>query len=136
MNVKVQYGPLSQMMWRTPAGLCVIISSGKPKSTTFPSVIACKLNSLATKGAQALCPTRIVKYHVNQVVVSRGKTKTVVKVLSHLGNNPNENVKLEGGETEAEGRVMIKRNGVWGSVCDDRWGQSDAAVVCRMLCYQ
>ena len=58
------------------------------------------------------------------------------EVLSHAGVNPSENVKLEGGTTEAEGRVMVKHNDVWGSVCDDRWGQADAAVVCRMLCYQ
>ena len=62
--------------------------------------------------------------------------RVVTMVLSSSGDNPSENVKLEGGTTEAEGRVMVKHNDVWGSVCDDRWGQADAAVVCRMLCYQ
>ncbi|KAK2181460.1 hypothetical protein NP493_397g02040 [Ridgeia piscesae] len=35
----------------------------------------------------------------------------------------------------AEGRVMVRHKGVWGSVCDDRWSQAAAVVVCRMLCY-
>ncbi|KAI0222989.1 Neurotrypsin, partial [Lamellibrachia satsuma] len=51
-------------------------------------------------------------------------------------NNPSEAVRLDGGDSEAEGRVMVRHNGVWGSVCDDRWSQAAAAVVCRMLCYQ
>ena len=42
-------------------------------------------------------------------------------------------VRLIGGSYESEGRVEFCANGVWGTVCDDRWGVNDARVVCRQL---
>ncbi|GCB62159.1 hypothetical protein scyTo_0004207, partial [Scyliorhinus torazame] len=42
-------------------------------------------------------------------------------------------VRLVGGRDSSEGRLEIYRNGVWGTVCDDRWTDLNTQVVCRQL---
>ena len=42
-------------------------------------------------------------------------------------------VRLVGGETEAEGRVELCNNERWGTVCDNKWTDNHTAVVCRHL---
>ena len=42
-------------------------------------------------------------------------------------------IKLVGGPNEKTGRVLVRHRGVWGTVCDDHFGDEEARVVCRML---
>ena len=44
-------------------------------------------------------------------------------------------IRLVNGVTSMQGRIEICHSNVWGTVCDDSWGSSDAVVVCRQLSF-
>ena len=47
----------------------------------------------------------------------------------------NTELRLSGGSIPNEGRVEVKLNGFWGSVCDTNWNINTANVACRQLGY-
>ncbi|XP_075389594.1 scavenger receptor cysteine-rich domain-containing protein DMBT1 [Tenrec ecaudatus] len=42
-------------------------------------------------------------------------------------------LRLADGWSRCQGRVEVRHQGVWGTVCDDRWNMRNARLVCRLL---
>lgn len=52
-----------------------------------------------------------------------------------IGCTTNWELRLVGGTNVREGRLEVCLNGVWGTVCDQSWDNTDAGVVCTELGY-
>ena len=44
--------------------------------------------------------------------------------------------RLVGGFNESEGRVEVRYNNIWGTVCSDGFDLAEATVVCKRLGYK
>ena len=55
------------------------------------------------------------------------------KIMSQPSQPRTRTRRDESEMTQHAGRVEVCLRGVWGTLCDDRWGNREAGVVCSML---
>ena len=71
------------------------------------------------------------------VTAADGMTrKTYTVTVNREGSSQDGNLRLRavpGSDPPCEGLVEVYLGGQWGTVCDDRFGDTDAEVVCRQL---
>lgn len=58
---------------------------------------------------------------------------TVMDNVALKAQDDSSSIRLRGGANKYVGRVEIKRNGVWGTICHQQWNKDDGDVACRQL---
>lgn len=61
-------------------------------------------------------------------VINNDNAKTIFYLFSVW-----DNIRLADGGIVYQGRVEVKVNGTWGTVCDDGWSTFDGVVACKQL---
>ncbi|XP_011677589.2 sushi, von Willebrand factor type A, EGF and pentraxin domain-containing protein 1 [Strongylocentrotus purpuratus] len=90
-----------------------------------------------TKSAEASIPIASAgggQLHCNMTM--QGVIGTLLMSLLFVGTlvrSERSDIRLVGGVNNHEGRVEVRIDGEWGTVCDDGWGLTDAHVACRQL---
>ena len=80
--------------------------------------------------------TKIILFTIFALVMKYFVYAAIYTVSAQCNSiNDRGRIQLVNGSGPHEGRVEICVNSQWGTVCDDYWGDDDAAVVCRQLSY-
>ncbi|XP_047557598.1 deleted in malignant brain tumors 1 protein-like [Lutra lutra] len=80
-----------------------------------------------TPGEKASSPA------VNLISTKVTPSPVTISIGEDMTPLPDLPLRLADGRSRCEGRVEIRHEGVWGTVCDDHWDIRDARVVCRLL---
>ncbi|XP_074470969.1 scavenger receptor cysteine-rich type 1 protein M130-like isoform X1 [Sebastes fasciatus] len=67
---------------------------------------------------------------ISQCTLQDSKESCVDATILCTNSKP---IRLVNGTHRCSGRVEVYHDGQWGTICDDRWGMPEAAVVCREM---
>ncbi|KAG7509550.1 hypothetical protein JOB18_047524 [Solea senegalensis] len=105
--------------------VCREINCGSPDIKAVPPYFGDSRNLLAVK----------TKCFGNESTISQCKFQELKEpcgdaTILCINDKP---TRLVNGTHKCSGRVEVYHYGTWGSVCDDKWGLQEAAVVCREM---
>ena len=73
-----------------------------------------------------------VSFYKGTVCIQADKINVLMVIVGPLACNDSD-IRLVNGTLDGSGRVEVCIGGMWGTVCDDRWDDVDASVVCKQL---
>ena len=59
----------------------------------------------------------------------------VINCVPHVVCSTDWEMRLVNGGSSLEGRLEVCLNGVWGTICDQSWDDTDAGVACSQMGY-